>query len=54
MIAETVEIQTDLPPFSTPAQYYGVADARATVVVLPAMGTRARVYEPFARSLTGA
>ena len=40
-----------LPPFSTPALIYQKERAEGVIIVLPAMGTKAAYYEPFACAL---
>jgi len=47
---ETISNAADFPPFTVPAQWWPAEQARAAVVLLPAMGTPARYYEPFAEA----
>lgn len=42
----------DFPPFEIPVAWYSAIGARATVVLIPAMGTSASYYQPFAEACT--
>jgi len=48
MTAESVTNIIDFPPYTVPADLYRAGTARATVLLVPAMGTPARYYRPFA------
>jgi predicted alpha/beta hydrolase len=41
----------DFPPFTVPVHWYAAPDSRATVVILPAMGTPAHRYRLLAEAL---
>ena len=49
MTAESVA-NIDFPPYTVPADLHRAAAARATVLLIPAMGTPARYYRPFAEA----
>jgi predicted alpha/beta hydrolase len=51
MKTETVRQLIDFPPFSVPALIYQVASPVTLLVLLPAMGTAAGFYGPFAEQL---
>jgi len=51
MNVENIENLVDFPPFLIPAEHFAVAYPIALVVVLPALGTAARFYRPFAEAL---
>jgi predicted alpha/beta hydrolase len=51
MDAEHIEKAVELPPFVVPASLYRAEPARAIAVVVPAMGTPAGYYRPFAEAL---
>jgi len=40
----------DFPPFTVPAEFHEAQEARAVFLLLPAMGTSARYYRPFAEA----
>lgn len=48
--AETIANAVDFPPFTLPAQWRPAAKARGAILLLPAMGTPARYYGPFAEA----
>jgi len=51
MSRETIKQLAELPPFSVPALIYQAKSPRCLVVLLPAMGTAAGFYGPFAERL---
>jgi predicted alpha/beta hydrolase len=53
MSFETIEQLVELPPFSVPALIYHADSPRCLVILLPAMGTAAGFYGPFAEQLAG-
>ena len=53
MPPETIENAVDFPPFRVPADWYGSPAPRATLLLLPALGTAAGYYRPFAEALAG-
>jgi predicted alpha/beta hydrolase len=46
--AETIANSACVPPFTIPAEWRPAEQARAAILLVPAMGTPARYYEPFA------
>ena len=48
----TIDSLMDLGVFSVPAVLHQVKKPRAMIIVVPAMGTPARLYQPFAKELT--
>jgi predicted alpha/beta hydrolase len=51
MSPETIENAVDMPPIRVPATWYPAPGPRATLVLLPALGTPATYYRPFAEAL---
>ncbi len=51
MTTESSSFQIDVLPFSVPALIYQADSPKAVVVLLPALGTAAGFYGPFAESL---
>ena len=50
MNIETFDNLIDLPPFNIPAQFFRAENPRALIIFLPAMGTVAHYYQPFAET----
>lgn len=48
----TIDGLMDLGVFSIPGVFYQVTEPRAVIILVPALGTAARVYQPFAKELT--
>jgi predicted alpha/beta hydrolase len=51
MKIENIENGIEFPPFNIPLKQYLVDDARAVVIVVPAMGTASSFYQPFSEEL---
>jgi predicted alpha/beta hydrolase len=51
MSPEVIEGAVDMPPFRVPATWYAGDDPRATLLLLPALGTPAAYYRPIAEAL---
>ena len=51
MRTRTIKRLVELPPFSVPALIYHVSSPQNLVILLPAMGTAAGFYRPFAEQL---
>lgn len=52
MNPERVDDAVALPPFRVPAFWYGAAEPRATLLLVPALGTAAGYYRPVATALS--
>ena len=53
MTAEHIENAIEFPPFQVPVKLFRPAAARAVAVLVPAMGTKAGFYQPFAEEMAG-
>jgi predicted alpha/beta hydrolase len=53
MNAEHIENGIEFPPFNVPVDIYRAEQAVAVVLLIPAMGTAAGFYQPFAAELAG-
>ena len=51
MEIEHIENAIEFPPFNVPVTFYFAEQPRAVAIVLPAMGTTASFYQPFAEAL---
>ena len=51
MTTQTSEKAVEFPPYKVPARWHSEPDAKATIVLLPAMGVPAGFYTPFADAL---
>ena len=51
MNVENIESGVEFPPFHIPLKQYGADQARTVAIVVPAMGTTASFYTPFAKEL---
>jgi predicted alpha/beta hydrolase len=51
MNVENIEIGIEFPPFDIPVRLYRAVQPQATAIVVPAMGTSAGFYVPFAQEL---
>ena len=51
MKVENIENGIEFPPFNIPVRRYLAGHARAMAIVVPAMGTTASFYQPFAEEL---
>ena len=51
MSVENIENLVEFPPFVIPAEHYRGSEPRALAILLPAMGTTAGFYGPFAAAL---
>jgi len=51
---ERIDNAADFPPFTVPATWYAAHEARAVVLLLPALGTPAAYYQAFAEALNAA
>ena len=51
MNVENIENGVKFPPFKVPLTLYRTAQPRAVAIVIPAMGTSASFYQPFAEEL---
>jgi predicted alpha/beta hydrolase len=51
MIIENIENGIEFPPFTVPVTLYRSKRQRAVAIVVPAMGTTASFYQPFAEEL---
>jgi predicted alpha/beta hydrolase len=53
MSAERIDNTVDFPPFRVPAAWYAAEQPRATLLLIPALGTAAGYYQPFAEAAAG-
>jgi len=51
MNVENIENGFEFPPFKIPLRKYAARQARAVAILVPAMGTSASFYQPFAQEL---